>query len=84
MTDTFYDYDMAALPDGSTVYKLRGKPLTGLRRCHIVSAGASGWTRMTQWDSKSGRRYEWFPELDKALASGIKWARHREREELRR
>lgn len=79
-----YAYDKIGAQPGREVYSLRldGKRLGGGRFCHIEHKG-EWWVRTTQWGSKHGRRVLNFHDCDEALASGIAWARRREREGAR-
>jgi hypothetical protein len=82
---TFYDYDLLVGRDGRERYLLRagGKRLPDGYFCTVYFDAIHGWGRVTQWGAKPGRRYVPFVHLDQALASGIAWARRREREDAR-
>ncbi len=76
----FFEYDMVLTPKGEERHILRidGQRLPAGRFCRITRAkNGHGWDRLTQWDSKHGRRTYWFESLDEAMTSGIRWAKKR-------
>lgn len=79
---TFYDYEMH-VHERHTTYVLRAnmKQLP-VGRCRVSNRDA-GWMLTTCWRSRAGTRHKLFADLDQALASGIAWARRRERQEAK-